>query len=105
MFDRLKKFLNSLTTSQLVFAPFFISFFFIGALFLVKNLNHNQNGGKWLLLNIIFFLWGCSGIPMIIRRESPPPWYSQGWLAVIQGSIIVILAWCLIFIVIVKLIL
>jgi hypothetical protein len=46
---------------------------------------------------ITFFLWGCTGLPMMVRKEMPWLPKAPGWVAVVQGALFVIIGWGIAF--------
>ncbi len=94
MTKRLISTLSNMQTSRLIALPLIIGvlLMFTSMLLLIgSNLL-----GKFLgvyLLPAAFFVWGSTGLPMIIRREMPWLFFVTGWLAVAEGIILVFSLW------------
>ncbi len=97
MIKKIIAFLRASTTQQLFFYPLLLSFVFIIILAVISFADNSQSFTKTLILNTILFLWGCSGLPLIIRKECVPPWYDKGWFAAtLQGLIMIVPMWGLV---------
>jgi|CXWL01.1.fsa_nt_gi hypothetical protein len=97
MIKKIIDFLKASTTQQLFFYPLLLSFVFIIILVAFSFADDSQSLTKTVILNIILFLWGSSGLPLIIRKECVPPWYEKGWFAAtLQGLIMIIPMWGLV---------
>lgn len=93
MKQKILSFVRSLTTQQLFLYLIFLSFIFMGVWAVFMKLYPAQVQLKLLFLSISSFLWGCLGLVIVLRKESPPPWAATGSEAVIYGLIIILLAW------------
>ena len=104
MVKKIADFLRASTTSQLFSIPIFVSLIFIAILIIISSSDNSSSLVKILVLDIIFFLWGCSGLPLIIRKECVPPWYDKGWFAAtLQGLLMIIPMWGIVVMSILKL--
>ena len=82
-----------LNTMHLILVPVRTSLLPIFILVLVGLAGYHDSLAQAILSGLVFFLWGCMGLPMIIRKEVP--WFviNHGWLAVVQGTILLIIFW------------
>jgi hypothetical protein len=81
------------STRTLVVIPIFMSFIPIGVLLSLPGYYYSGTALQDNLIYSIFFLWGCSGIPIIIRGESPGSVASRGWVAYLQGCLMISIPW------------
>jgi hypothetical protein len=51
-----------------------------------------------ILIDLMVFLWGLSGIPVIIRRELPYLIPIRGWNAVVTGIFMILGSWFIIIV-------
>ena len=85
--------LYGMKTSHLVLLPMILSLMPILILVWLGSAGSRHTPLQNTLSCITFFLWGCVGLPMIIRKEMP--WFvtMRGWAAVVQGIILVSIGW------------
>jgi hypothetical protein len=94
--EKLKTAFSNRTTRSLVSIPIYCGLFLLIILVVTSKGNYSGNLLQNILISLAFFCWGFSGLPIIIRRESPEIITTKGWLAVVQGIIVVIIFWGLV---------
>jgi small-conductance mechanosensitive channel len=82
-----------LSTRTLVVIPFMLSFIPIAILLSLPGYRYTGTPIQDQLISSILFLWGCTGIPIIVRGESPGSVPVRGWLAYIQGFLMISIPW------------
>lgn len=104
MIQKIFNLIKSSTTQQLILFSLFLSLISLGLLIVFSKVYYAREGFRFLLLGITFFLWGCSGLVIVIRKESPPPWPATGLAAVIQGLILILSTWSITVLSIIKIV-
>ena len=92
-YTKFREWTNNIGTGILVGLPTLLSFL-IGAIW-VFAYGQQYSGQTWevLLICLILFLWGSSGLIIVIRREYPPPSKIRGSQAVLLGGFVFIFFW------------
>ena len=94
MDDKLhKSILYRISTNTLILTPIVASILPIVWLILTSHGKYNGNILQIILVCTILFLWGSTGIPMILRKEAPGFKVVSGWLAILRGILILICLW------------
>lgn len=88
-----RKNIHNIGIQQLLMYPMLLGFLFLVIGLLLYEILFQISWFRTLMVSIAFFCWGFSGIAIIIKKESPAPWFSKGFFAIIQGSLIVIATW------------
>jgi len=94
--EKISAIVTKMSTRQLVLLPLLASLIPIIALVLVSPDHYSGTEIHNILIDLIFFLWGLSGIPVIIRKETVGLVVVRGGWAVIQGIVMTIIPWTLI---------
>ena len=78
---------------QLILGPTVVSLLLLLALVGLRAAGYHDIIARSLLACVMFFLWGCIGLAIMIRREIP--WLSMlpAWVAVVQGTILMVIGW------------
>jgi len=97
----IKKHLSMMSTGKLVLLPILLSLLPISALFIISPGQYSGRPMQDLLVYLMFFLWGLSGIPIILRQEAPGIISFYGWLGVGQGLLMMLGSGALIIILII----
>ena len=95
IWHKIRNFFGRLSTRILVVIPWLLSLIPIAwALSLPGSYTGTplQNN----LINCVLFLWGLSGIPIIIRGETGGSIVVRGWAAYLQGILMVSIPWSII---------
>ena len=80
-------------TSDLIRIPAILSFIPLGVDQWVSGGHYSGTTVENILILSTIFLWGCIGIPIIVRKESPGLITLYGWPAILNGVIITLLFW------------
>lgn len=84
---------NAMRTGHLVMLPLIVGLLLILILVVLRYAGYQNTVAQNIVAGLTFFLWGCTGLPMIIRKEIP--WFTRapGWVAVVQGVLLLIIGW------------
>ena len=83
--------LSKMSTLQLILIPFLISFLPLGIIIALGTLGYRGTPSQSILVLMMFFLWGLTGVPIIIRKEVPSAFYPvKGWQAVAEGILVIL---------------
>jgi hypothetical protein len=94
LWKKVRGIITSMSTLQLILLPTLLSLLPITILIRISNGHYSGKPIEDILISIIIFLWGIMGIPMILRREAPGLFlYTKGWLAIIEGILILVASW------------
>jgi len=85
--------LSRLRTSNLIMIPVILSLIPLGLDQWISGGHYSGTIAENILILSTIFLWGCIGIPIIVRKESPGLITLYGWPAILNGVIIVLLSW------------
>lgn len=80
-------------TLHLVLFPVVISLLPISVLVWTGSAGYRDTPAQSILSGVTFLLWGSMGLPMIIRKEIPWASTAPGWVAVVQGAILILIGW------------
>lgn len=92
---RLRHQISRVDTQTLVVIPIILGLLCMGV-YIFSFRNYSGSFNENLLIFLIFFFFGASGIPMIIRKEALGS-FGFGFSAIIQGTIILLLGWGIAF--------
>lgn len=84
--------LSYLSVTQLVFLPILLGFLLV-ILWMILGIFFSGKSMDLLTLNVICFVFGLSGVPIIVKKELPSPWRTKGLKAVFDGLLILLAAW------------
>jgi hypothetical protein len=87
------KFLSAMKTIHLVVLPVIISLLPIVALVWLGSAGYRDTPAQTIFSGMTFFLWGCTGLPMIVRKEIPWLRTAPGWMASVQGIVFLTIGW------------
>lgn len=90
---RIRKPGHARKTVHLVLFPLMISLLPILLLARIDHAGYHDTPIQSILSGAAFFLWGCTGVPIITRREIPWLPAAPGWAAVLQGTIFLMIGW------------
>jgi hypothetical protein len=91
----LKKFKEKLklfSVTQLVFLPLWLGMLLV-CFWTLSTIFYKNSILDMLMFNIVFLIFGCSGIPIVVYKELPAPWHSKGITAVVDGLLIILGCW------------
>jgi len=103
MFKKIIYILSNMKTQHLVVLPIAIG---ISVLLIALGLGKTSHIGNQIgrfLLPLGFFVWGFTGLPMILRKEVPWLITIRGWAAVAQGVFLMLGSWSIAIILLVVL--
>ena len=95
--SRVREFVQGVSTLRL-FGMFWVGGFICLALLLWSGIRDINNPIVFVGVTFTFFLWGCSGIVMIVRKEAPL--YIavvHGWPATLFGLVVLLVCWYVAF--------
>jgi len=84
--------LSRLRTSNLIMIPVILSLIRLGLDQWLSGGHYSGTTVENILILSTVLLWGCIGIPIIARKESPGLITLYGWSAILNGVIIVLLS-------------
>jgi hypothetical protein len=93
MFKKLMQYLFAMKTSYLVLLPLIVSLVPILILISMGTDGYQDGPAQFTLSGLIFFLWGCTGLPIMIRKEVPGLASMHGWAAVVEGFVFLSIGW------------
>lgn len=93
MLTSITKLLSTMKTIHLIMLPMVLSLVPIIILVWIGSAGYRQTLAQNILSCITFFLWGCVGLPMIVRKEVPWLVTVRGWVAVVEGVILLLIGW------------
>ncbi len=93
LWRKIRKKLAGMSTRQLVMIPILVSLLPLLVLVLISQGGVVGTGLQKLLIYVMVFLWGTTGIPLIVRREDPGIVVIYGWPAVAMGVVMLIGSW------------
>ena len=83
----------AMKTAQLVMIPAMGGMLLILILVGIGFAGYRGTLAYFILSGLTFFLWGCTGIPLIVRKEVPYLSIMSGWAAVVVGLIFLVIGW------------
>jgi hypothetical protein len=93
MFKKIISSLSKTKTINLVMLPVAIGISIILVSLVVADTGHIGNKIGGFLLSLGLFVLGFMGLPMIIRKEVPWLITIRGWIAVVEGVILLLIWW------------
>ncbi len=84
------KFINSNSIEMLFFIPASLGFVIAIIGLILSRFFMFQSWIDSVLVFIVGTFWSSSGLFIIIKKESPPPWYSKGSAAILHGITILL---------------
>lgn len=88
--SKLRKIIETSSIDILFFIPICIGFLLLIGLLSVSIFVEIQDWFRDLTINTTIFVWGCGGVVIIIKKESPSPSWGNGGMAILQGVIFII---------------
>jgi len=85
--------LSRMKTSNLIMIPVILSLIPLGLDQWISGGHYSGTTVEDALILSAVFLWGCVGIPIIVRRESPGLITLYGWPAILSGIFIILCFW------------
>ena len=89
----IRKTIASKSTRELALFPVICSLLPLLLLILISHGHYSGTPTQGLLIELMLFLWGSSGIPIILRREDPGIVVVRGWSAVAIGILVIVTSW------------
>ena len=94
----IKNSLNRINTYLLFITPFLLGFCCLFLILIIAPGKYSGLPFQTFLIILAFFLMGCAGLPIIIRRELPLILFNlEGPFAVLNGIVILALGWGIAF--------
>ena len=83
--------LSKMSTLQLILIPLGISILPLAIVVGLGMLGYIGTSLQGILILMMFFFWGVTGVPIIIRKEVPSAFYPvKGWQAVAEGMLLIL---------------
>jgi hypothetical protein len=92
MWEHLRQTISDMPTLLLAALPVFAGFAVGAWLVYVYKKPYSGQPIEVLAIKSIFFLWGCTGLPFMIRKEV---FFLRGWPAIICGGLLTAFGWYL----------
>ena len=93
MFKKLLSIISNMKTIYLVLFPVALGVLLILIFLGLAKIGDGENQAGSFLIPFAFFIWGFTGLPMIIRKEVPWLITIRGWLAVAEGIFLMLGLW------------
>ena len=93
MTTKINSLFPSMKTFHLVLVPVVAALVPILVLVCLHFVGHRDTPAQAILSGTVFFLWGCTGLPILLRQEIPWLPTAPRWLSIIQGIIFLVIGW------------
>lgn len=93
MFKKIVNILSAMKTIYLVLIPVALGILLILISLGLAMISQSANQIGNFLIPFAFFIWGFTGLPMIVRKEVPWLITVRGWLAVAEGIFLMLGLW------------